>query len=47
MRAGYSEKTAKEQAARLLTNVNVQNRIGELKAEQEQRYPRLLEPDKT
>ncbi|WP_370554008.1 terminase small subunit [Edwardsiella tarda] len=47
IRAGYCEKTAKEQAARLLTNVNVQNRIGELKAEQEQRYPRLLEPDKT
>ncbi|MGY0161458.1 terminase small subunit [Edwardsiella tarda] len=47
IRAGYSEKTANEQAARLLTNVNVQNRIGELKAEQEQRYPRLLEPDKT
>jgi phage terminase small subunit len=27
IRAGYSEKTAPEQASRLLTNVNVQNRI--------------------
>ena len=32
IRAGYSEKTAKEQAARLLTNVNVQNFVAELKA---------------
>ncbi|XEG81611.1 terminase small subunit [Edwardsiella tarda] len=55
IRAGYSEKTAKEQAARLLTNVNVQTfvaelkatRVAELKAEQEQSYPRLLEPEKT
>lgn len=32
IRAGYSEKTAKEQAARLLTNVNVQTFVAELKA---------------
>lgn len=31
IRAGYSEKTANEQASRLLANVKVQNRIGELK----------------
>lgn len=30
IRAGYSTKTAKEQAARLLTNVNVQARVKEL-----------------
>ena len=28
-RAGYSSKTSKEQAARLLTNVNIQNYIQE------------------
>lgn len=31
IRAGYSEKTAREQAARLLTNVIIQNFISELK----------------
>ena len=31
IRAGYSAKTAKIQASRLLTNVNVQKRIAELK----------------
>lgn len=30
IRAGYSKDTAKEQASRLLTNVNVQNYISEL-----------------
>ncbi|EPH7225928.1 terminase small subunit [Enterobacter asburiae] len=33
IRAGYSEKTAQEQASRLLSNVMVQDRIAELKAE--------------
>jgi len=33
IRAGYSEKTAQEQASRLLSNVMVQSRISELKAE--------------
>ena len=33
IRAGYSEKTANEQASRLLANVNIQARIGELRAE--------------
>lgn len=33
IRAGYSEKTANEQASRLLANVNVQNFVAELKAE--------------
>ncbi|WP_288877398.1 terminase small subunit [uncultured Citrobacter sp.] len=32
IRAGYSEKTANEQASRLLANVNVQNFVAELKA---------------
>lgn len=32
-RAGYSENTAKEQASRLLTNVNVQEKIQKLMAE--------------
>lgn len=32
VRAGYSEKTANEQAARLLANVSVQQRVAELKA---------------
>lgn len=31
IRVGYSEKTAKEQASRLLTNVNVQEYVQELK----------------
>lgn len=31
--AGYSEKTANEQASRLLTNVNIQERIKELQGE--------------
>ena len=31
IRAGYSLKTAKEQAARLLSNVNIQKKISELK----------------
>lgn len=33
IRAGYSAKTAQEQASRLLSNVMVQSRISELKAE--------------
>ncbi|WP_205954233.1 terminase small subunit [Pantoea stewartii] len=33
IRAGYSEKTANEQASRLLANVNVQNFVASLKAE--------------
>lgn len=33
IRAGYSVKTAQEQASRLLSNVMVQSRISELKAE--------------
>lgn len=33
IRAGYSEKTAQEQSSRLLSNVMVQDRIVELKAE--------------
>lgn len=33
IRAGYSEKTANEQASRLLANVNVQNFVANLKAE--------------
>lgn len=32
IRAGYSEKTARSQANRLLTNVDIENRIAELKA---------------
>lgn len=32
IRAGYSEKTANEQASRLLANVNVQTLVAELKA---------------
>lgn len=32
IRAGYSEKTANEQGARLLANVSVQEKIAELKA---------------
>ena len=33
IRAGYSEKTAQEQSSRLLSNVIIQERISELKAE--------------
>lgn len=33
IRAGYSEKTANEQGARLLANVSVSQRVSELKAE--------------
>ncbi|WP_248623173.1 terminase small subunit [Citrobacter koseri] len=33
IRAGYSEKTANEQASRLLANVNVQNFVARLKAD--------------
>lgn len=32
IRAGYSEKTARSQANRMLTNVDIENRISELKA---------------
>ncbi|HAL7886072.1 TPA: terminase small subunit, partial [Escherichia coli] len=32
IRAGYSEKTANEQASRLLANVNVQKFVAELKS---------------
>lgn len=37
IRAGYSEKTANEQGARLLANVSVQSRISELKTERSDR----------
>lgn len=37
VRAGYSEKTAQEQASRLLSNVMVQCRIAQLKAERNER----------
>lgn len=37
IRAGYSHKTAAAQAARLLINVNIQNRIAQLQAEQSRR----------
>lgn len=37
IRAGYSEKTAAAQSARLLRNVNIQNRISELQAERSKR----------
>lgn len=37
IRANYSEKTARQQASRLLSNVNIQNAIAELKAERNER----------
>lgn len=37
IRAGYSPKTANEQAARLLVNVSVQDRLAQLQAEQSRR----------
>jgi phage terminase small subunit len=37
IRAGYSAKTANEQAARLLTNVSVQAKVEELRQSQQQR----------
>ena len=37
VRAGYSEKTANAQASRLLVNVNIQNRIQELKSNRNER----------
>ncbi|EMH6307656.1 TPA: terminase small subunit [Proteus mirabilis] len=37
IRAGYSEKTANTQASRLLVNVNIQNRIKELKSNRNER----------
>lgn len=37
IRAGYSEKTANAQASRLLVNVNIQNRIKELKSNRNER----------
>lgn len=37
IRAGYSERTANEQAARLLANVSVQQRVAELKASRNER----------
>lgn len=37
IRAGYSPKTANEQAGRLLVNVSIQNRIAQLQAEQSRR----------
>lgn len=37
IRAGYSEKTANEQGARLLANVSVQEKIAELKGERAKR----------
>lgn len=37
IRAGYSPKTAKEQASYLLTNINIKNRVAELKAVRQSR----------
>lgn len=37
IRAGYSEKTARSQGARLLTNVDIQNAIKEAKTERQER----------
>ncbi len=37
IRAGYSEKTANEQASRLLVNVNIQSYIAKLKSERQER----------
>lgn len=37
IRAGYSEKTANAQASRLLVNVNIQNKIQELKLNRNER----------
>lgn len=37
IRSGFSEKTASSQASRLLTNVNIQERIAELQAERSKR----------
>lgn len=37
IRAGYSEKTANEQGSRLLANVNIQERVTELKTDREKR----------
>ena len=37
IRANYSEKTARQQASRLLSNVNIQNAIAELKAQRNER----------
>ncbi len=37
IRAGYSEKTAKEQAAQNLTKLNIQERVEELKKKSEKR----------
>lgn len=37
IRAGYSPRTANEQAGRLLVNVSIQNRIAQLQAEQSRR----------
>ncbi|WP_369427077.1 terminase small subunit [Providencia sp. PROV236] len=37
IRAGYSEKTANAQSSRLLINVNIQNRIKELKTNRNER----------
>lgn len=37
IRAGYSEKTANAQSSRLLINVNIQNRIKELKSNRNER----------
>lgn len=37
IRAGYSEKTAREQAAQNLSKLNIQEKIAELKAERSQR----------
>ena len=37
IRAGYSEKTAREQAAQNLSKLNIQEKIAELKAERSKR----------
>ncbi len=43
IRAGYSKKTAASQGERLLRNVEIEKRVGELRQEQEERT--LLEAD--
>ena len=53
IRANYSERTARQQASRLLSNVNIQNAIAELKSGRNERLNidadyvlrRLLEVD--
>jgi phage terminase small subunit len=43
IRAGYSEKTANEQAARLLANVSISNRVKELREEHSEQLEITIE----